>query len=166
MTGLCWRTPDGTREGIFRDVNAGIAHWRDHAPRAAGQALPLKDSTAVPAADGTYALLSRHLEGLSFEATDYSFTGESGEIKGDVALGGHRREVVMSVTIPTNRNNQYAHNMIELNASTELDAGDLDYALPAVGTRPIKLCITMQAVKESVLPDPATGKPLMLSHYY
>jgi hypothetical protein len=110
--------------------------------------------------------MSRQLEQLSFEATDYRFTGESGEITGDIVTGGHRREVVMRVSIPANRKNRYAHNMIELNASTELDAADLDYAVPAVGTRPVKLCITMQAVKESVLPDPATGKLLMLSHYY
>ena len=166
LTGFCWRTPDNTREGVFKDVNAGVAHWRDHAPRAAGQAQPMSDSTAVPAADDAYVQLSRHLERLSFEAKDYSFSGESGEIRGDIVVGGQRREVVMNITIPAKQENRYAHNMIELNASTELDAADLDIAVPANGARPFRLCITMQAVKESVLPDSTADRPLMLSHYY
>ena len=57
-------------------------------------------------------------------------------------------------------------NIIELNASSDLDAEDLEFAVPAIGTRPFRLCITMQAVKETVLPDPTADRPLMLSHVY
>lgn len=166
MTGLCWRTDGNSREGVFKDVNAGIAHWRDQAPMAASRATQYSSTGPSSLADDVHRLLSRQLERLSFEATDYRFNAGSAEITGELAVGDYRRELVLNITVPAKQNGKPAPDIIELNATTELAASDLGNGLKDVIDQPLNLCITMQAVKESVLPDSPADKPLMLSHYY
>lgn len=166
MTGLCWRTDSNGREGVFRDVNAGIAHWRDHAPLDAARGMPQPGPGPASPAEDLHRLLSRQLERLSFEATDYRFDAGSAEITGELAVGDHRRELVLNISMPAEQTGKHAPDIIELNATTGLAAGDLGDGLQDAIRQPLNLCITMQAVKESVLPDSPAGSALMLSHYY
>ena len=168
MTGLCWRTGDGDREGVFRDVNAGMALWRDHAPAEAGRQAPDQGRPA-PADTGTaanYAALSHQLERMSFEATSYDLTDLSARVTGLLLIGEHSREVVLEMRMPAARFATPEQNLIELNAATELAADDLGNVALATGRERLNLCIRMQAVRESVLPDSNADEPLMLSHYY
>jgi hypothetical protein len=162
MTGLCWRTRDGIREGVFKDVNSGMAQWRDHAP----ETLADRPTASATSHGAVYAQLSRQLDQLSFHATGYSLTDRSAEVTGELVVGGHRREVIMKVKMPVQPISKFAQNIIELSASTELAADDLGGVLQTADSRALNLCITVQAVKGSVLPDSAGGKPLVLSHYY
>lgn len=164
MTGLCWQTGNGNKEGIFKDVNAGLAHWRDHAPAAVDEAV--KDSgNSVVSVDEEYtasSLLSRQLDHLSFEATAYRFTDKSAELTGELQIGGHRRKIALMMNMP----DRPAQHLIELTAIAVLSADDRQKRLSETIDEALNLCITMQAVKDTVLSDSSTDKPLMLSHYY
>ena len=167
MTGLCWRNSDGDREGVFRDVNAGVALWRDHAPAKARQALDQgrpAPADADPAAN--YAALFRQLERMSFEATSFDLTDLSARLTGELQIGQQRREVVLEMQMPAAQFASPGQHLVELKASTELRANDLGAVALDTGRERVKLCMRMQAVRESVLPDSHTDKPLMLSHYY
>lgn len=168
MTGLCWHSGNGYREGIFKDVNAGLAHWRDHAPGAVNPAIQDAADSDVSVTEqytGS-ALLSRQLDQLSFEATAYSFTDKSAELTGELTIGDHRRKLVLTMKMPATQDSSPGRNLLELTAFTVLPPEDLQYALSDTIDRPLNLCITMQAAKETVLPDSNSGKPLLLSHYY
>ena len=168
MTGLCWRTADGVREGVFRDVNAGMAHWRDQAPSNTGRPAS-EHSRPAPAHTNkaaNYASLFRQLERMTFEATSYDLSDLSARVTGELVIGAHRREVVLRMKMPASQVAGHEQNVIALKASTELTPEDLGNISLAAGEEPLNLCITMQAVKESILPDPYADKPLRLSHYY
>ena len=168
MTGLCWRAADGVREGIFKDVNAGMAHWRDRAPSKTGRPAPeqRRPAPAYTNEPAIYASLSRELERMSFEATAYDLTDLSARVTGELVVGEHRREVVMRMKMPARQVAGHEQNVIELKASTKLAPEDLGNVSLGPGNEPLNLCITMQAVKESVLPESHANRPLMLSHYY
>ena len=169
MTGFCWRTEDGRREGVFRDVNAGMAHWRDHAPDTAARHRP---SGKRPALSGKaraedLEMLSRQLDRLSFEAVDYTPSERSVQVVGELVIGDHSREVTLRMRTPKEQAGDTGNrDMIVLNATAELPADGLDAVPAAFNGKPLKLCMTMQAVRESVLPDSIADRPLVLSHYY
>lgn len=169
MTGFCWRTGDGGREGVFRDVNAGMAHWRDHAPdtlesrRPSGNRPPLSGNAKAEDLE----MLSRQLDRLSFEAVAYTPSESSVQVTGELVIGDRSREVTLRMRTPKEQAGDSGNkDMIVLNASAELPADGLDAVPVAFNGKPLKLCMTMQAVKESVLPDSPADRQLMLSHYY
>ena len=168
MTGLCWHSGNGYREGIFKDVNAGLAHWRDHAPEAVNPVIQDSGDSDVSVTEqytGS-ALLSRQLDQLSFEATAYSFTNKSAELTGELTIGDHRRKLVLTMNMSATQDSSPGRNLLELTAFTLLPLEDLQNAQSDTVDRPLNLCITMQAAKDTVLPDSNSGKPMLLSHYY
>ena len=157
MTGLCWYTDDGSKAGIFKDINAGIAQWSESAP---GTTL----TAAGPTVD--YVNLSNQLSRVSFEATEYTITQEKAEITGVLTVADRQRRVVLEIGNTGAAPDFARHDLIELNASAELEASDFGTSLLAVTDGSMELCITMQASRNANIPEPSSGKPMMLSHYY
>lgn len=167
MTGLCWINADGAREGLFKDVNAGMAHWREREPLIPDDTGPVVDGTAIAAEDGIdYALLSNELDQLSFVATGYRYNMKAAEITGILTIEEHSHDVSLMVVLPETASQHGQKDRIELIASTAIKPDDFGDALSAVADEQPGLCIAMQAAKEQVLPDLSSDQPLMLSHYY
>ena len=167
MTGLCWVNADGSKEGLFKDVNAGMAHWREQARLMSADTGPGVKSTSNVAEHGIdYALLSKQLDQLSFVATDYRFTMQAAEMSGILTISDHSRRVALVVDLPETASEHGLKDRIEFTASTVIKPTDFGIALSAVADQTPGLCIAMQAVKERVLPELASDQPLILSHYY
>ena len=168
MIGLCWRSADGAEEGLFKDINQGISHWRDQAPDASdGDAAAVESTrTATPATSADYAMLSQLLEQLSFQAADYVFTEQSAGIEGFVQFVHRRRPVILNFNNTVTSLHADRQDVIELHASAAItDDVSHEFRRSAQHSQ-AKLCISMQAAASSVFPDPFSGKPLMLSRYY
>ncbi len=157
MTGLCWRTDDGSRAGIFKDINAGIAQWTEKAPdtelSASGRPVDYVD-------------LSNQLSRVSFEATDYIITQEKAEISGVLTVADRQRRIALEIDNTGAASDFARQDLIELNASAELEVSDFGTTLLAVNDGSMELCLTIQASRNVNIPDPSSGKPMMLSHYY
>jgi hypothetical protein len=167
MTGLCWVNADGAREGLFKDVNAGIAHWREQEPSIPADAGPVVNGMSISAEDGIdYALLSNELDQLSFVATEYRYNMQTAEITGILTIDDNSRRVALTVVLPENALEHRQKDRIELTASSVTRPTDFGDALSAVTDQPLDLCIAMQAAKKQILPDLSSDQPLMLSHYY
>lgn len=157
MTGLCWRMDDGSRAGIFKDINAGIAQWSEKAPGT---------EVSAPGRAVDYVDLSNQLSRVSFEATDYIITQEKAEISGVLTVADRQRRIVLDIVNSATAADFARQDLIELNASAELEVSDFGTALPAVNDGSMELCLTIQASRNANIPDPSSGKPMMLSHYY
>lgn len=165
MTGLCWHADDGSREGVFKDVNAGMAHWRDHAPvKSSSAAFAGADSSTKPETYSDH--LRQQLDSLSFTATDFSYSEQLAEITGILTIAGRDRQVVLAVNMPAASPLSGQRDLIELHASTVISLQGINNSSAAPAPSPVKLCLTMQAARESMLPAPYSAQPLMLSHYY
>ena len=157
MTGLCWRTDDGYKAGIFKDINAGIAQWSEKAPAT---------ELSAPGRVVDYVDLSNQLSRVSFEATDYIITQEKAEISGLLTVADRQRRIVLDIDNSATAADFARQDLIELNASAELEVSDYGTALSAVNDGSMELCLTIQASRNANIPDPSSGKPMMLSHYY
>jgi hypothetical protein len=167
MTGLCWINADGAREGLFKDVNAGMAHWREREPLIPDDAGPVVDGTSIAAEKGIdYAQLSNELEQLSFIATGYRYCINAVEIIGILTIADNSHKVVLMVDLPETASQHGQKDRIELTASTKIKPADFGDALSAVTDEQPGLCIAMQAAKQRVLSELSPDQPLMLSHYY
>ncbi len=168
MTGFCWRAVDGAKEGLFKDVNSGMAHWREQVPLTSAQTGRAADDPAVLTVDNPvdYARLSAGLERLSFETTGFSYSAQAAEITGILTIGSYSRRVALQVDLRTTTPPDSGKDLIELTASTVINPADFGDTLEAAVRPPVGLCFAMQAVRRSVIPDPSAEGPLLLSHYY
>ncbi len=157
MTGLCWRTDDGSRVGIFKDINAGIAQWSEKAPAS---------EVSAPGRAVDYVDLSNQLSRLSFEATDYIITQEKTAISGVLTVADRQRRIVLEIDNSATAADFARQDLIELNATAELEVSDFGTSLSAVNDDSMELCLTIQASRNANMSDPSSGKPMMLSHYY
>jgi hypothetical protein len=163
MSGLCWMTEDGSKEGIFKDVNAGIAQWRGQAPDSLNS---YSASSVVGNNEANHKRLSNKVSQMAFEATDYTITDDTAEITGVLTIEDHRQAVVLDIEMPAISMNHAEQNLIALTASTEISTKAYGHVLAIPYDQTINLCLMMQAVKTINVPDPSSGQPLMLSHYY
>lgn len=156
MTGLCWRSVGGSREGLFKDVNAGIAHWREQAPSMSAAVGPDGKSAAAIAADRSidYERLSKRLDRLFFVATGYRYHPPVAEITGVLTIADTSRQVALRVDMSEAKSQYSQEDLIALTASTVINPADFGDALTTVIDQPLRLCIAMQAAKEQVLADP------------
>ena len=169
MTGLCWVNADGVKEGLFKDVNSGMAHWRER------ESLKSEGTDTGPVVDGDsiaaensidYALLSNELDQLSFVATEYHYSMHSADVTGILTIADNSRRVALAVNLPDTASQHRHKDRIELTASTVINPADFGDALTAVTDQPLGLCIAMQFAKEQMLPDLLSDQPLILGHYY
>ena len=170
MTGFCWRAPGGAKEGLFKDVNSGMAHWREQVPLTpdhGGRGRAPDHPAALTADDRIgYAQLSTGLERLSFQTTGYSFAVQAAEITGVLTIGDYSRRVTLQIDLPKTVSPDREKDLIELTASTVINPADFGDTLKIDVRQPLGLCIAMQAAKQKMLPDPSSDGPLLLSHYY
>ena len=167
MTGLCWINADGVKEGLFKDVNAGMAQWREQAPLIPADTGAVVNGMSIAAEDGIdYALLSNELDQLSFVATGYRYSMQTAEITGILTIADNSHRVALMVDLPETASQHRQKDRIELTASTVIKPADFGDALTVTTDQPLGLCIAMQAAKEQILPDLSSDQPLMLSHYY
>jgi hypothetical protein len=162
MTGFCWRADDGSREGVFKDVNAGLAQWRDRQPEISGNNA---SAIAVNAANN-YADLSNELQALSFEATEYSFQEEKAEVTGILTIANRKREVVLDMDLPDPGKEQNKQSLVAIKAVAEVNLDDFNDSLPDSSAAPVNLCIMMQLARNFDNRTPSSGKHLQLSHFY
>ena len=167
MTGLCWINADGAKEGLFKDVNAGMAHWREHEALMSTDTGPVVNRASNVEEDGIdYALLSNELHQLSFVATEFHYNMQAAEITGILTIADNSRRVALAVNLPDTASQHRHKDRIELTASTVINPADFGDALTAVTDQPLGLCIAMQAAKEQMLPDLSSDQLLILGHYY
>lgn len=167
MTGLCWVNTDGAKEGLFKDVNSGMAHWRERESLKLAGTLHVVDGDSIAVNNSIdYALLSKELDQLSFVATEYRYSLQSAEITGMLTIADNSRRVALLVALPEQATKHKQNNRIELTASTLINLSDFDDTLTTATDQPLGLCIAMQAAKEQVLPELSPDQPLILSHYY
>ena len=167
MTGLCWVNADGAKEGLFKDVNSGMAHWRERESLKSAGTDDVVDSDSIDAENSIdYALLSNELDQLSFVATESHHSKQSAEVSGILTIADNSRRVVLMVDLPENVSQYKRKDRIELTASTLINPTDFDDALTTVTDQQPGLCIVMQAAKQQVLPELSPDQPLTLSHYY
>ena len=167
MTGFCWHTEDGVKEGVFKDMYAGIAHWRNQASSVPATG-PVSNNPAVSTtANGIdFGQLVEELEQLSFEATGYRHAEQTAEITGILSIADTRRRVVLKANLPELESGETQQDLIELNASTVLASDDFANVLAVSNNNELNLCLSMQAARITVLPEPSSDQPFMLSHYY
>lgn len=142
MTGLCWHSDKGIREGLFKDVNEGIALWRERAPESVTERPATDDVAGMKRPD--QAQLLRILRQLSFETTDV--TPETGTVSGVLTAAGQRRQV--SLDIDRTDDDDFANGqLLDIAVSTAIEQylrrDDLGAAQHEHG---IELCIRLQAV--------------------
>lgn len=157
MTGLCWRKDDGSKAGIFKDINAGIALWSENAPGK---------SVSASGKPVDYVSLSNQLSRVSFEATDYIITREKSEIAGVLTVADRQRRIVLNIDNTVTLPHFAWQDLIGLNASAELESSDFGTSLSAVSDGSMQLCLSIQASRNANMPATSSGKPMMLSHYY
>ena len=163
MTGLCWYTEDGSREGIFKDINAGMSQWRERQPDAAKQ-----ESTApsLSSSENSFLSLSNELSDLSFEATAYTVKENKAEITGILKVTNRKQEIVLDFELPVAGMDVKQQEPVAFKAVTEVNLEDLRKKQPGTKTGPVNLCLMMQAVRERDIQHPASEKPMQLSQFY
>lgn len=168
MTGLCWPGPGGAKEGLFKDIHSGTAHWRERAPLAPDYTGKSIGSPAVFAANASarYVQLSSGLDRLSFEPTGFSYSRQAAEITGVLSIGDHSRRVALKVDLSDTTSAKTPKDLIELTASAAINPADFGDTFVDAVHQPIGLCIAMQAARREVLMSLPPDQPLMLSHYY
>ncbi len=163
MTGFCWRTDDGTSEGIFKDVNSGLSQWRERQSIVSAGHVAT-DAVTASISDNEY--LSDELKRMSFEATDFAITKQTAKITGILTTASDKRQLVLDIALPDAGMPGTRQDIIALKAITEISTDTFNRKRVVVRDQPVKLCLTMQAARNINIPDPSSGKPLLLSHYY
>jgi hypothetical protein len=161
MTGLCWYGDDGSREGIFKDVNAGVAQWRERQPEAVKQ-----DAQGAAAADDRYHSLSNALTDLSFEATDYTVKEGKAEITGIIQVANHKQKIVLDVDLPVETMPGMQHEPVALKAVTEINSEKLLLKYADSDSGPVNLCLMMQVARGIDTWPSSSEKPMQLSQFY
>lgn len=162
MTGLCWYNDDGTREGIFKDVNAGVAQWREQQPEAVKQ-----DSQAeTAAADNRYLSLSKELTELSFEATDYTVKEGKAEITGIINVANHKQRIVLDVDLPVETMLGMQHEPVAIRAVTEINPESLWLKNAVAESASVNLCVMMQVARGIDTWPSSSERPMQLSQFY
>lgn len=162
MTGLCWYNDDGTREGIFKDVNAGVAQWREQQPEAVKQ----DSQGATAAASNRYLSLSNELTDLSFEATDYSVKERKAEITGIIKVANRKQRIVLDVDLPVETMIGMQHEPVAIKAVTEINPESpwLKDAVAESGS--VNLCLMMQVARGIDTWPSSSERPMQLSQFY
>jgi hypothetical protein len=163
MTGLCWTTGNGSREGIFKDVNAGVAQWRERQPDAENQQ---SSGLSAPASEHAYSSLSSELADLSFEATDYTVKESKAEIKGILKVADREQEIVLDIDLPVASMDSQQQAPVAIKAVTEVDLADLQDKQPGSKTGPVNLCLMMQVARYADLQPSSSERPMQLSQFY
>lgn len=163
MTGFCWRNEDGSREGIFKDVNSGLAQWREQRWKISASET-FMNTAADKATD--YAYLSHHLKDVSFEATDFTMSEHVAKISGMLTIAQRKRSLRLDIDLAETGPAYEQQDLIALKATVEMSNDDFGSAMPVSAGQTVDLCITMQAARNLDIPDKSSGKPLLLSHYY
>ncbi len=163
MTGLCWYTDDGSREGIFKDVNAGMAQWRERQPDTA---LPESSSQSKSAAASSYLIMADELTDLSFEATDYTVRDSKAEITGILKVDSHQQKVVLDFDLPVASMNTEQQEPVALKAVTEINLEQLRNKQPGAETGRVNLCLMMQVAREQNIHPAPSERPMQLSQFY
>ncbi len=167
MTGLCWINAEGVKEGLFKDVNAGMSHWRERQPLMSAGTGHVDNGVSIDTENSIdYAQLSNELDRLSFVATGYHYYRHSAEITGILTIADNSHQVTLMVDLPKTASQHIQKDRIELTASTLIDTSDYDDAFTTVTDQSPGLCIAMQAAKKQMLPNLSSGQPLTLSQYY
>jgi hypothetical protein len=163
MTGLCWQTDAGTKAGIFKDVNAGLAHWRDKKPEVTEHSPSMK---STPVVDEGYTNLSRILQELSFEATDYSLTGSNAQLTGRLTIANRSREVMLDIDLSDTDSQTSQYRLATLNAYSEIDLEGLSGRQSDSFGKTVNLCLMMQIARNADDLIRTAEKPLQLSQFY
>jgi hypothetical protein len=163
MTGLCWYTEDGSREGIFKDTYAGMAQWRERQPDAA---IPEASTQSESASENSYLNLANELSDLSFEATDYTVGDSTAEIKGILKIANHQQEIVLDFDLPVANMHIKQQEPVTLKAVTEVNLERIQKKQPGSTTGPVNLCLMMQVAREQDISPASSERPMQLSQFY
>jgi hypothetical protein len=163
MTGLCWYSDNGSREGIFKDINAGMSQWRERQPDAV---IPESSMQSKSASEGSYLNLASALSELSFEATDYSVRDSTAEISGILKVAGHKQEIVLDFDLPVASLHTRQQEPVAVKAVTEIDLADLQIKQTGSKTGPVNLCLMMQVVRYFDSQPSSSERPMQLSQFY
>jgi hypothetical protein len=161
MTGLCWRSGDGSRQGIFKDVNDGITQWREEAPNIHMiQTTAARHSVENKMPDQQRLL--NQLKELSFEPYDFSMTEQTARISGILTIASHSHQIILDLVKPNNPLNM-EQDLIEINTSTAISRYQPVHDVYAT-KQDIDLCLSMQAARNTVTPALSFETPLMVSN--
>jgi hypothetical protein len=163
MTGLCWYTDDGSREGIFKDINAGMAQWREREPDAA---IPESSTQSKSVAEISYLNRANELSDLSFEATDYTVRDGKAEITGILKVANHQQEIVLDFDLPVASMHTKQQEPVALTAVTEVNLEQSGKKQPGSKTGPVNLCLMMQVAREQDIHPAPSERPMQLSQFY
>ena len=158
MTGLCWRSADGSRQGIFKDINNGIMQWREAAPGTHGEV----DTATSPYLAGDIPdeqELLRQLKELSFQPNGFILTEQTAKISGVLTVANRSRQIILDMVRPRPAERELAdQDLIDVTSSTAISR-----YLPVngVNTRQydIDLCLNMQAAANTHTPALALDMP-------
>ena len=158
MTGLCWRSTDGSRQGIFKDINNGIMQWRETAPRTHGQVNTATSPYLAGDIPDNQQLLHQ-LKELSFQPNGFILTEQTAKISGVLTVANRSRQIIMDIVRPRHAEGELVEqDLIELTSATAISR-----YLPVNGphTRQynIDLCLNMQAAANTHTPALALDMP-------
>lgn len=163
MTGFCWYSDDGTREGIFKDVNAGVAQWRERQPESVKQN---SQGVAAAASDNRYLSLSNELTDLSFVATDYTVMEGKAEITGIIKVASHKQKIVLDVDLPVETMLGMQHEPVAIKAVTQINPESLWLKDADSESGPVNLCLMMQVARGVDTWPSSSERPMQLSQFY
>ena len=158
MTGLCWRSADGSRQGIFKDINNGIMQWREAAPETHGQINTATSPYLAGDIPDKQELL-RQLTELSFQPNGFILTEQTAKISGVLTVANLSRQIILDIVRPSPAERDLAdQDLIDVTSSTAISR-----YLPVYGVNTrqydIDLCLTMQAAANIQTPALALDMP-------
>lgn len=158
MTGLCWQSTDGSRQGIFKDINNGIVQWRETATGLHGH----ESSATSPYLAGILPdeqQLLRQLKELSFHPNGFILTEQTAKISGVLTVANRSRQIILDLVRlrPADRDNAH-QDLIEVTTSTAISRYQPVNELYTKQSN-IDLCLNMQAASNSMTPALALDMP-------
>jgi hypothetical protein len=146
MTGICWRSADGSRQGVFKDITDGIMQWRETAPSLHGHKSAATKPNQVEHLPDKQQLL-RQLKHISFQPADFVLTDQTAKVSGVLTVAKASRHIILDLDRPSHRK-LAPRDKIEVTASTAINR-----YLPVQDLYTqqyhIDLCLHMQAVSNS-----------------
>lgn len=155
MTGLCWQSADGSRQGIFKDINNGIVQWRETAPEHHGHESSATSSYLAGILPDEQQLL-RQLKELSFHPNGFILTEQTAKISGVLTVANRSRQIILDLVRLRPADRENAHQ--DLITSTAISRYQPVNELYTKQSN-IDLCLNMQAASNSMTPALALEMP-------
>jgi hypothetical protein len=156
MTGLCWRSADGSRQGIFKDINDGITQWREKAPGLHGHERTATSPYPAGNIPDKQQLL-RQLKELSFQANGFILTEETAKISGVLTVANRSRQIIMDLVRPAD-GELAPQDQIAVTTSTAISRYQPVHDLYTKQYN-IDLCLNMQVASNTIAPALALDLP-------